>query len=95
MSILLSETAGYHVRQAQFRQQMDKFKGAQSKDLTFTQMSREKLVLLTQTFRQLNTQFSRRVSASSVSSPAIPAGGAGAANEISATNPPLSSNKVA
>lgn len=36
LSILLSETADYHVRQAHFRQQMDRFKGSQSKDLTFT-----------------------------------------------------------
>lgn len=35
LSILLSETAGYHIRQSQFRQRMEKFKGSQSKDLVF------------------------------------------------------------
>lgn len=35
-SVLLMETAGFHVRQSQFRKKMEKFKMAQTKDLTFS-----------------------------------------------------------
>lgn len=35
-SVLLMETAGFHVRQTQFRRKMEKFKMAQTKDLVFS-----------------------------------------------------------
>ena len=46
-SVLLSETAGYHVRQAQFRKRMEKFKSAQTKDLTFSVSERKSFHILT------------------------------------------------
>ncbi|KAI1718350.1 HECT-domain (ubiquitin-transferase) domain-containing protein [Ditylenchus destructor] len=87
LSVLLNETAGYHVRQSQFRQRMEKFKALQGKDLVFSQMSREKNVLLSQTIKQLNQQFIRRTANASSSTAPAP-------NSEAITNPPLASHKV-
>ncbi|CAK5124277.1 unnamed protein product [Meloidogyne enterolobii] len=52
---------------------MDRLKSTQTKDLVFSQVPREKYVLLQQTFRQLNHHYVRRTSgASGTSSTATP-----------------------
>uniref|UniRef100_A0A158Q8T1 TPR_REGION domain-containing protein n=1 Tax=Elaeophora elaphi TaxID=1147741 RepID=A0A158Q8T1_9BILA len=63
-SMLLSEMAGFLVREAQFRKKMEKFKAAQSKDIVF-EIERDKHEMIAQTIRQLNVHYSRRVSNSS------------------------------
>uniref|UniRef100_A0A915EF78 E3 ubiquitin-protein ligase UBR5 n=1 Tax=Ditylenchus dipsaci TaxID=166011 RepID=A0A915EF78_9BILA len=86
LSVLLSETAGYHVRHTQFRQRMEKFKAIQSKDLVFSSMSREKSSLFSQTVRQLNQQYIRRIASASSSSHQT--------SMETGANPPLASHKV-
>jgi len=89
LSILLNETASFNVRHNQFRRLMDKFKANQTRDLIFSQMSRDKHTLLTQTLRQLDQQFSRRhVSASSS------AGTSTVTNNDQSMSQPLASHKV-
>ncbi|VDN23025.1 unnamed protein product [Gongylonema pulchrum] len=63
-SMLLSEMAGFSVRESQFRKKMDKFKAAQTKDLTF-EIERDKHEMIAQTIRQLNMHYARRVNTSS------------------------------
>nr|CAD2205994.1 unnamed protein product [Meloidogyne enterolobii] len=74
-SVLIHKTGvcSFNVRYSQFRKQMDRLKSTQSKDLVFSQVPREKYVLLQQTFRQLNHHYVRRTSgASGTSSTATP-----------------------
>lgn len=58
-SVLLSEMAGFPIRESQFRKRMEKFKAAQTKDLVF-EVERGKPELIAQTIRQLNVHYSRR-----------------------------------
>ncbi|KHN79410.1 E3 ubiquitin-protein ligase UBR5, partial [Toxocara canis] len=58
-SVLLTEMAGFSIREAQFRKRMEKFKAAQTKDLIF-EVERDKQELIAQTIRQLNMHYSRR-----------------------------------
>nr|CAD2194604.1 unnamed protein product [Meloidogyne enterolobii] len=66
-SVLIHKTGvcSFNVRYSQFRKQMDRLKSTQTKDLVFSQVPREKYVLLQQTFRQLNHHYVRRTSGAS------------------------------
>lgn len=66
-SILLSEMAGFPIRESQFRKKMEKFKATQTKDLVF-EVERGKQELIAQTIRQLNMHYARRTAPSSGSS---------------------------
>nr|CAD2152068.1 unnamed protein product [Meloidogyne enterolobii] len=63
-SVLIHKTGvcSFNVRYSQFRKQMDRLKSTQTKDLVFSQVPREKYVLLQQTFRQLNHHYVRWLS---------------------------------
>uniref|UniRef100_A0A914L7S8 Uncharacterized protein n=1 Tax=Meloidogyne incognita TaxID=6306 RepID=A0A914L7S8_MELIC len=66
-SVLIHKTGvcSFNVRYSQFRKQMDRLKSTQTKDLVFSQVPREKYVLLQQTFRQLNHHYVRWLSGAS------------------------------
>uniref|UniRef100_A0A915CIQ6 E3 ubiquitin-protein ligase UBR5 n=3 Tax=Parascaris univalens TaxID=6257 RepID=A0A915CIQ6_PARUN len=65
-SVLLTEMAGFSIREAQFRKKMEKFKAAQTKDLVF-EVERDKQELIAQTIRQLNMHYTRRTTPSNSS----------------------------
>ncbi|VDN04928.1 unnamed protein product [Thelazia callipaeda] len=64
-SILLSEMAGFSVREMQFRKKMERFRASQSRDIVF-EIERDKHEMIAQTIRQLNLHYCRRVSSPSV-----------------------------
>nr|CAD2197630.1 unnamed protein product [Meloidogyne enterolobii] len=100
-SVLIHKTGvcSFNVRYSQFRKQMDRLKSTQTKDLVFSQVPREKYVLLQQTFRQLNHHYVRRTSgASGTSSSTATPSQITNARTSSTTGPgrtlPLASHKV-
>lgn len=73
-SVLLSELAGFPIRESQFRKKMEKLRSTQTRELTF-EVDRDKQTLLAQTMRQLNMVYWRR-SGTVVSSGSPPAANA-------------------
>lgn len=68
---VISELGGFSVKEAKFRREMEKLRTAQQRDIVFNKMERDRGQLITQTFRELNSQYatnSRRSAGSSGSS---------------------------
>ncbi|XP_055611780.1 E3 ubiquitin-protein ligase hyd-like isoform X2 [Uranotaenia lowii] len=57
---VIYELNGFPVKEAKFRRYMEKLRNAQQKDLTLAKMERNRAALLTQTFKELNTQYNNR-----------------------------------
>lgn len=80
-SILLNELGGFLLKHGQFKSKMEKFKSGLSKDLNFSQLTRDKHTLIDDVFAYLNTQHARRTTNSS-------------SNIDPNNSPPLASNRV-
>lgn len=79
--MLLNELGGFLLKHSQFKAKMEKYKSGLTKDLNFSQLTRDKHNLIADVFVYLNNQYTRRTSNSS--------------SNIDPTNlPPLGSNRV-
>ncbi|ESO86003.1 hypothetical protein LOTGIDRAFT_129991 [Lottia gigantea] len=58
---VISELGGFPVKESRFRREMEKLRNSQQRDLTL-EVERERNSLLTTTFKQLNTQYTKRTS---------------------------------
>lgn len=54
---IISELGGFPVKEAKFRRHMEKLRNAQQRDLTLSKIDRARACLITQTFKELNTQY--------------------------------------
>lgn len=54
---VIAELGGFPVKEARFRREMERLRNMQQKDLTLFKMDRDRAQLITQTFKELNTQF--------------------------------------
>jgi hypothetical protein len=79
-SILLNELGGFLLKHAQYKARMDKFRNGLTKDLNFSQLTRNKHNLIADVFGYLNSQYARRTANSSGLDPA--------------TSPPLAASRV-
>ncbi|GAB1606363.1 E3 ubiquitin-protein ligase UBR5-like [Argonauta hians] len=60
---VIHELGGFPVKESRFRREMEKIRNSQQRDLSL-EIERDRTSLITQTFKQLNTQFNRRTNAS-------------------------------
>ncbi|XP_036356729.1 E3 ubiquitin-protein ligase UBR5 isoform X2 [Octopus sinensis] len=60
---VIHELGGFPVKESRFRREMEKIRNSQQRDLSL-EVERDRTSLITQTFKQLNTQFNRRTNAS-------------------------------
>ena len=54
---VIAELGGFPVKEARFRRDMERLRNMQQRDLTLFKMDRERGQLITQTFKELNTQY--------------------------------------
>ncbi|XP_055383009.1 E3 ubiquitin-protein ligase hyd isoform X2 [Condylostylus longicornis] len=54
---IVSELRGFPVKETRFRRYMEKLRNSQQRDLTLLKIERNRASLITQTFKELNTQF--------------------------------------
>lgn len=54
---VIAELGGFPVKEARFRREMERLRNMQQRDLTLFKMDRERGMLVTQTFKELNTQY--------------------------------------
>jgi E3 ubiquitin-protein ligase EDD1 len=54
---VIAELGGFPVKEARFRREMERLRNMQQRDLTLFKMDRERGMLITQTFKELNTQY--------------------------------------
>lgn len=59
---VIHELGGFPVKESRFRREMEKIRNSQQRDLSL-EVERDRTSLITQTFKQLNTQFNRRTNA--------------------------------
>ncbi|KAL3890879.1 hypothetical protein ACJMK2_003152 [Sinanodonta woodiana] len=60
---VISELGGFPVKESRFRREMEKIRNSQQRDLSL-EVTRNRNQLIAQTFKQLNTQYSRRTNTS-------------------------------
>ncbi|XP_008480942.1 E3 ubiquitin-protein ligase UBR5-like [Diaphorina citri] len=54
---IVSDLGGFPVKEAKFRREMEKLRNVQNRDLTLSKMERDRTQLITQTFKELNSQY--------------------------------------
>ncbi|XP_069947908.1 E3 ubiquitin-protein ligase UBR5 isoform X2 [Cherax quadricarinatus] len=68
---IIAQLGGFPVKEAKFRREMEKLRNCQQRDLNLTKIDRERGQLVTQTFKELNTQYNNYHRRGTQSSPPL------------------------
>ncbi|KAK4302521.1 hypothetical protein Pmani_025398 [Petrolisthes manimaculis] len=68
---IIAQLGGFPVKEAKFRREMEKLRNFQQRDLNLTKIDRERGQLITQTFKELNTQYNNYHRRGTQSSPPL------------------------
>lgn len=68
---IIAQLGGFPVKEAKFRREMEKLRNCQQRDLNLTKIDRERGQLITQTFKELNTQYNNYHRRGTQSSPPL------------------------
>ena len=68
---VIAELGGFPVKEARFRREMERLRNMQQRDLTLFKMDRERGQLITQTFKELNTQYNTHCRRATATQPSL------------------------
>lgn len=68
---IIAQLGGFPVKEAKFRREMEKLRNCHQRDLNLTKIDRERGQLITQTFKELNTQYNNYHRRGTQSSPPL------------------------
>ena len=68
---VIAELGGFPVKEARFRREMERLRSMQQRDLTLFKMDRERGQLITQTFKELNTQYNTHCRRATATQPSL------------------------
>lgn len=68
---IIAELGGFPVKEARFRRDMERLRNSQQRDLSLLKMDRDRALLITQTFKELNTLYYAHCKRVSATSPAL------------------------